>query len=147
MPTAKHLGRVLRELPNAALQFLLDGTVTALQLALPPEVDFGDAVAGDTKHIIAWVKENNPKAYVDDRYDKTQQPAGDPDCKLGCKRRHNRGAAGPESTLDAAEGAPAPAAGTPPPSGSGNAPATPTGPAHRPAKRPSASTIGATLPA
>ena len=117
-------GRVLRELPNAALQFLLDGTVTALQLALPPEVDFGDAVAGDTKHIIAWVKENNPKAYINDRYDKTQQPAGDPDCKLGCKRRHNRGAAGPESTLDAAEGAPAPAAGTPPPSGSGAAPAT-----------------------
>jgi len=107
VPTAKHLGRVLRELPNAALQFLLDGTVTALRLALPPEVDFGDAVAGDTKHIIAWVKENNPKAYVSDRYDKTQQPAGDPDCKLGCKRRHNRGAAGPESTLAAAEAAPA----------------------------------------
>jgi hypothetical protein len=44
----------------------------------------------DTKHIIAWVKENNPKAYVEDRYDKTKQPPGDPDCRLGCKRRHNR---------------------------------------------------------
>ena len=43
----------------------------------------------DTKHIIAWVKENNPKAYVSDRYDKSKQPAGDPDCRLGCKRRHN----------------------------------------------------------
>ena len=71
-----------------------------LAAALPPEVNFGDVVAGDTKHIIAWVKENNPKAYIKDRYDKTQQPTGDPDCKLGCKRRHNRGAAGPESTLD-----------------------------------------------
>lgn len=40
--------------------------------------------------MIAWVKENNPKAYVKDRYDKTKQPAGDPDCRLGCKRRHNR---------------------------------------------------------
>jgi len=45
----------------------------------------------DTKHIIAWVKENNPKAYIkQDRFDKNKQPVGDPDCKLGCKRRHNR---------------------------------------------------------
>ena len=50
----------------------------------------------DTKHILAWVKENNPKAYVEDRYDKTKQPAGDPDCKLGCKRRHNRRKTGSE---------------------------------------------------
>lgn len=36
------------------------------------------------------MKENNPKAYVEDgRYDKTKQPAGDPDCRLGCKRKHN----------------------------------------------------------
>ena len=118
LPTAKHFGRVLRELPNAAAQFLLDGTVTALQVALPPEVNFGDIVAGDTKHIIAWVKENNPKAYIKDRYDKTQQPAGDPDCKLGCKRRHTRGAAGPESTCAAAEAPAAPAAAA--------APTTPT---------------------
>lgn len=112
LPTTKHFGRVLRELPNAAAQFLLDGTVTALQVALPPEVNFGDVVACDTKHIIAWVKENNPKAYIKDRYDKTQQPAGDPDCKLGCKRRHNRNAAGPESTREAAEGAAPTTAGT-----------------------------------
>jgi hypothetical protein len=45
----------------------------------------------DTKHILAWVKENNPKAYLEGRrYDKTQQPAGDPDCKLGCKRKRNQ---------------------------------------------------------
>jgi hypothetical protein len=46
----------------------------------------------DTKHIISWVKENNPKAYVkeSDRLDKTRQPAGDPDCKLGCKRKRNQ---------------------------------------------------------
>ena len=25
-----------------------------------------------------------------DRYNKNKQPAGDPDCRLGCKRRHNR---------------------------------------------------------
>jgi len=129
LPTAKHFGRVLRELPNAAAQFLLDGTVTALQMALPPEVNFGDVVAGDTKHIIAWVKENNPKAYVKDRYDKTQQPAGDPDCKLGCKRRHNRTAAGPESTREAADGAAPTAAAPPAPASRAQSAAAPAAPA------------------
>jgi hypothetical protein len=52
---------------------------------------FGDCVSMDTKHIIAWVKENNPKSYLEGkRYDKTKQPAGDPDCKLGCKRKRNQ---------------------------------------------------------
>lgn len=53
-------------------------------------ISSGECISLDTKHIIAWVKENNPKAYVSHRYDKTQQPPGDPDCKLGCKRRHNQ---------------------------------------------------------
>ena len=48
----------------------------------PPE-----CVSLDTKHILAWVKENNPKAYVPNRFNKARQPAGDPDCRLGCKRR------------------------------------------------------------
>jgi hypothetical protein len=93
VPLRRQFGRILRDLDNAALQFLLDCVVTAIRQALPPELQatFGDVVSIDTKHIIAWVKENNPKAYVDDRFDKTKQPKGDPDCKLGCKRRHNRG--------------------------------------------------------
>jgi hypothetical protein len=36
------------------------------------------------------VKENNPRAYVKERYHKDQQPAGDPDCKLGVKRSTNK---------------------------------------------------------
>jgi hypothetical protein len=53
--------------------------------------DFGQTVSIDTKHILAWVRENNPKAYIKEgRFDKTQQPQGDPDCKLGCKRRRNQ---------------------------------------------------------
>jgi hypothetical protein len=59
--------------------------------------DFGHSISLDTKHIIAWVKENNPKAYVKDRYDKEQQPTGDPDCRLGCKRKRNQRTRG-EST-------------------------------------------------
>jgi hypothetical protein len=95
LPTARHLTQMLRDLPEATLQFLLASSVTLLQAELAPYgVRLGECVSLDTKHILAWVKENNPKAYVSDRYDKTQQPKGDPDCKLGCKRRHNRRAPG-----------------------------------------------------
>ena len=95
LPTHRHLSRMLRDLPNACLQFLLDETVCLIQAELTSELNaacrFGDCMSMDTKHIIAWVKENNPKAYIEGkRYDKTKQPAGDPDCKLGCKRKHNQ---------------------------------------------------------
>jgi hypothetical protein len=92
LPTQRHLTRMLRELPNELLQFLLSDTIRLIRLELSARhVSMSDVVAVDTKHIIAWVKENNPKAYVQERYDKTKQPRGDPDCRLGCKRRHNQG--------------------------------------------------------
>jgi hypothetical protein len=91
LPTARHFTRLLRKLPNAICQYLLDETVRLLQAELNTEVDdFGQAISLDTKHIIAWVRENNPKDYVRDRYDKSKQPAADPDCRLGCKRRRNQ---------------------------------------------------------
>lgn len=103
LPSRRQLGRVLRELDNAAAQFLLAATVQLIRQALPPAANFAAVVAGDTKHILAWVKENNPKQYVEDRYDKARQPTGDPDCKLGCKKRHNQGEA---NGVQAATGAP-----------------------------------------
>lgn len=92
LPTKRHFTQMLRKIPNAILQTLLDSTVTLLKDALPNDAQFGQAVSLDTKHIIAWVKQNNPKAYLgrNDRYDKTKQPAGDPDCRLGCKKRRNQ---------------------------------------------------------
>jgi hypothetical protein len=91
LPTARHFTRLLRNLPNTVLQVLLADTVHLIRTELQARnVAAGDTVAIDTKHVIAWVKENNPKAYVHDRYDKTKQPPGDPDCRLGCKRRHNK---------------------------------------------------------
>jgi hypothetical protein len=93
LPTHRHLVRMLRQVSNAALQFLLADSVRLILSELaglgltPPE-----CVSLDTKHILAWVKENNPKAYVPDRFDKARQPSGDPDCRLGCKRRTNQGA-------------------------------------------------------
>jgi hypothetical protein len=91
LPTARHFTRLLRKIPNAVCQYLLDEIVRLLQTELSTEVDdFGQAISLDTKHIIAWVRENNHKDYVKDRYDKTKQPSGDPDCRLGCKRRRNQ---------------------------------------------------------
>src|SRR5438874_1783671 len=62
-------------------------TVVALQQEIP---GLGEVMAFDVKHIYAWVKENNPRVYVKDRYAKDQVLVGDPDCKLGVKRSSNR---------------------------------------------------------
>jgi hypothetical protein len=101
---------MLRNIPNAVLQILLDSTVALLQEALLPELYFGHAISLDTKHILAWVKENNPKAYLEnnDRYDKHQQPAGDPDCRLGCKKKRNQSKT-PQQTLPTPNENPVPA--------------------------------------
>lgn len=92
LPSRRHLNRVLRELSNDACQFLLDSSVQLIRDTLPADLvaQFGDVVAGDTKHILAWVKENNPKQYIKEgRFDPTRQPKGDPDCCLGVKKRRN----------------------------------------------------------
>ena len=91
VPSARHLTYLLRQMPNRVLQFLLADSVC---LILHELQRLGcaslDCVSLDTKHILAWVTENNPKAYVSERFNKSKQPRGDPDCKLGCKRRHNQ---------------------------------------------------------
>jgi hypothetical protein len=93
LPTHRHFTRLLREMPNPVLQFLLDSSVALLQAEFQAlGLDFGQTISMDTKHIIAYVQENNPKAYLktSDRLDKSRQPKGDPDCKLGCKRKRNQ---------------------------------------------------------
>jgi len=91
LPTQRHFTRMLRTMPNHVLQFLLAESVGLIREELAKlNVFTGDCISLDTKHILAWVKENNPKAYVPDRFNKHKQPVGDPDCKLGCKRKHNR---------------------------------------------------------
>ena len=91
LPTYRHFTRLLRQVPNAALQFLLADSVRVIRAELAArKIPDPECVSLDTKHIIAWVKENNPKTFVQNRFDKNQQPRGDPDCRLGCKRKHNR---------------------------------------------------------
>ena len=89
LPTARHFSRVLRTLERSQASFLFQATVRLLDAELPAECHFGNEISLDTKHILAWVRENNPKAKVAHRYDKTRQPRGDRDCKLGCKKRDN----------------------------------------------------------
>jgi len=97
LPTVRHLARMLRQLPNAAPRFLLADSVRLIQAELTArQVALPQCVSLDTKHILAWVKENNRKTYVKDRFNKHRQPAGDPDCRLGCKRTRNQ--APPEGT-------------------------------------------------
>ena len=91
LPSASHLLTVLRTLDNQVLQFLLDSTVHLIRQELPQSVDFGQIISLDTKHIIAWVKENNPKVFIKEgRYDKTNIPPGDRTCRLGVKKRRNQ---------------------------------------------------------
>lgn len=92
VPKRRHFSTVLRDLPTDALQFLLSASIDLLNASLPPDeqLTFGDTIAGDTQAILAWVKQNNPKQYIKDgRLDKTKQPKGDTDCKLGVKHRRN----------------------------------------------------------
>lgn len=112
VPSAGSFSHLVRHLPHPWVQFLLDESVRAVVAALPATPGFGQTVSIDTKHILAWVKENNPKAYIKEgRFDKEQQPAGDLDCRLGCKRRSNqRSGTSPDET-PAAEGDPAHALG------------------------------------
>ena len=87
LPCRYWFGEKLRQLDRALLHDLLQATVAALQAEIP---GLGETVAFDVKHIYAWVKENNERVYVKDRYDKTQRLAGDPDCRLGVKRSSNQ---------------------------------------------------------
>lgn len=91
LPNQRLFLTVLRTLDNAVLQFLLDNTVELIRQELPPDLNFGQTISLDTKHIIAWIKENNPKTFIKEgRYDKTRQPRADRDCRLGVKKRRNQ---------------------------------------------------------
>lgn len=87
VPGARWLRHQQQTLEHAILQRLLVGTVHALQRVLP---GVGTTVAVDVKHIYAWVSENNPKVNILQRFDPTRQPRGDPDGRLGVKRRTNQ---------------------------------------------------------
>lgn len=87
LPTRFWFGEKLRHLDRGLLTGLFAGTIHALQDEIP---GLGKVVSVDVKHLYAWVKENNARASVSERYDKTKQLTGDPDCRLGVKRSTNQ---------------------------------------------------------
>ena len=87
VPCDRWLRRQQQWLDHSILHDLLRATVAALQNEIP---GLGEVIAIDVKHIYAWVKENNPRVSMRDRYCKDRQPAGDPDCRLGVKRSTNQ---------------------------------------------------------
>jgi hypothetical protein len=87
VPCDRWLRHQQQRLDHEVLRALLAATVSALRDEIP---GLGTTVAVDVKHIYAWVQENNPKAYVSERYAAERQPRGDPDCRLGVKRAANQ---------------------------------------------------------
>lgn len=69
LPCRYWFGEKLRQLDLNLLQDLLAATVRDLKEEIP---GLGEVTAFDVKHIYAWVKENNERAYVKERYDKTK---------------------------------------------------------------------------
>jgi hypothetical protein len=87
VPSDSWLRTKQRNLNRPLLQEIFFGTVRDLQKEIP---GLGETVAFDVTHLYAWVKENNFRQYVKDRFCKECQPAGDPDCKVGVKRSTNQ---------------------------------------------------------
>jgi hypothetical protein len=81
------LRHMQQHLDHRWLAALLQATVTALQAEIP---GLGEVVAFDVKHIYAWVRENNPRESIKDRFCKDRQPAGDPQCRVGVKKSTNQ---------------------------------------------------------
>ncbi len=87
VPCDRWLRHKQQRLNNDTLQAVFKKTVEALQAEIP---ELGQTVVADVKHIYAWVKENNPRDFVVNRFDPDRQPAGDLDCRLGVKRSSNQ---------------------------------------------------------
>src|SRR5213082_672608 len=71
-------------------RFLLRHPLLVIELGFHLVLDPSAPYGFDVKHIYGWVKENNERTYVPERYDKTKRLAGDPDCRLGVKRSTNQ---------------------------------------------------------
>jgi Transposase DDE domain len=87
VPTDRWLREKLRCLDPFVLCDLLQQTVHALQEEI---AGLGEVIAIDVKHIYAWVRNNNPRESIGDRFIKENQPSGDRDCRVGGKTSSNQ---------------------------------------------------------
>lgn len=85
LPSSRWL-RIQQQRLGPLVAQVLEQTVCTLAATMP---DLDAMVALDATHHLAWVKQNNPNQSVAHRFDARQQPAGDPDCRLGAKTVHS----------------------------------------------------------
>jgi hypothetical protein len=79
--SARHFRRKLHTMNNQHVKLLLKQSVDHLQA----QHLLKGTVIADTTEILAWVKENNLKQRVDNRFDKHKPIKGFPQCSLGAK--------------------------------------------------------------
>ncbi len=89
VPSAGHLGAVLRALEERCLVELL---AQSAQRTLADDGPGPRTVVLDVKHQYAYVRQNNGRQYVPERFNPARQPRGDRDCRLGFKPCTNQGA-------------------------------------------------------
>ncbi len=80
-PTIERFSKFLREIPNPVLQNI---HILLVQKLLDENIISGKHLVMDSCPIVAKVRENNFKtSLLQNRFDKTQRPKGDPDARLG----------------------------------------------------------------
>ena len=87
VPSARWFTEQQRTLDHRLLKELFAATVQALLEEIP---GLGETVAFDVKHIYGWVRENNLREHIKDRFCKERQPKGDRDCRVGVKTSTNQ---------------------------------------------------------
>lgn len=80
IPSIERLSSFLRDMPNKILQSIREDLVAKL---ISCDEISGRFLSTDSCPVPVWVKENNLKTIVKDRFDKTKIPKGDSDARLG----------------------------------------------------------------
>lgn len=79
-PSRHRFEEFLHKIPNQLLQQIRRQQIeTLVELGIIS----GKYLSIDSTPVIAWVKQNNPKVFVEGKFDKTKLPQGDPDARLG----------------------------------------------------------------
>lgn len=80
IPSRHRLEEFIHKMPNQLLQHIRKHQIKTL---INLGVITGRYLSIDSTPIIAWVKQNNQKVFVEGKFDKTKFPQGDPDARLG----------------------------------------------------------------
>lgn len=79
-PSRHRFEEFLHNIPNESLQEIRK---TQIKTLIKTGIINGKYLSIDSTPIVAWVKQNNPKIFVEGKFDKTKFPQGDPDARMG----------------------------------------------------------------